>query len=261
MTTMVFGDNCFGTLGAGLTASDTTLTFTSGHGARFPAVPSGSALYCCILNSSNVLEEIIVTLHVAGAESATITRAAGSTTAKAWSAGDRIEARISASQLNQFFQNNNGTPTGYYAVIEDNKASGTPGGAATSGAWRTRDIQTKITDAGTIATLVGTTQFTLQAGIYRIKWSSPANSCDQHQSRLQNITDASTAGTGSSEVSFAVTGESTRSEGICRINIASAKTFEVQHQVATTKLTNGFGVPGSFGTEVYTRVEIWKELG
>lgn len=96
---IVFADNAYGTLGAGLAIGDTTLNFTSGHGARFPAVTAGQSLYCCILNSSNVLEEIIVTAHTAGADTATITRAAGSTTARAWDAGDRIEARFSASAM------------------------------------------------------------------------------------------------------------------------------------------------------------------
>jgi len=42
---------------------------------------------------------VIITAHTLNADTATITRAAGSTTAKAWAVGDRIEARVSSSVL------------------------------------------------------------------------------------------------------------------------------------------------------------------
>jgi microcystin-dependent protein len=94
-----FADNAFGTLASGLLVTDTSLTFTTGHGARFPAIATGQALYCVLLNSTNVLEEIKITAHVDGADTATIVRAAGGTTAKAWSVGDRIESRLSSEML------------------------------------------------------------------------------------------------------------------------------------------------------------------
>lgn len=106
MTTnsLVLGDNCYGTLGSGLTAVGTSLTFTSGHGARFPTVVAGQVLYCCLLNSNNVIEEIQVTAHASGADSATVVRGANSTTAKVWTTGDRIEARLSSEVLRRLQQ-------------------------------------------------------------------------------------------------------------------------------------------------------------
>ncbi len=95
----ILTDNAYGTIASGLAASDTALTFTTGHGARFPVVASPNVLYCCLLNSGNVLEEIKVTAHSSGSDSATIVRGVGGTTAKAWSAGDRIEARLSSAAL------------------------------------------------------------------------------------------------------------------------------------------------------------------
>ena len=99
ISNVVLADNAFGTLGAGLVVGDTTLTFTSGHGARFPAVTGSQNMYLCILNSSNLIEEVIVTAHTAGADTATMTRAAGGTTAKAWNSGDRVEVRMSSACL------------------------------------------------------------------------------------------------------------------------------------------------------------------
>lgn len=98
MSTLL-ADNAYGTLAVGLATGDTALTFTSGHGARFPTVTAPDVLYCCILNTSNILEEVIITAHASGADTATITRAAGSTVAKVWNIGDRIEARLSKTAL------------------------------------------------------------------------------------------------------------------------------------------------------------------
>lgn len=98
---VVLADNAYGTLASGLIASDTALAFTSGHGARFPVVAAGQELFCCILNANNVLEQVKITAHASGSDSATMERGVGGTTAKAWTAGDRIEARITKTCLQE----------------------------------------------------------------------------------------------------------------------------------------------------------------
>lgn len=99
IATTVLADNAYGTIASGLAVGDTTLSFTTGHGARFPVVASPNVMYCCLINSTNILEEIKITAHASGSDSATIVRAMGGTSAKAWSAGDRIEARLSSTVL------------------------------------------------------------------------------------------------------------------------------------------------------------------
>ena len=96
---ILLADNAFGTIASGLTVSDTTLTFTTGHGARFPVVAAGQVLYLTLLNSTNVLEIVKVTAHASGADTATMVRAANGTAAKTWSAGDRVEARWTSEVL------------------------------------------------------------------------------------------------------------------------------------------------------------------
>ena len=123
MATVKFADNAYGTLGGALASTASALSFTSGHGARFPAVSAGECLYVCLLNSNNVLEEIQITTHVAGADTADIVRAVGATTAKAWNAGDRIEARLSSTAINNKFSDQvtlstfTGTFTGVNATV------------------------------------------------------------------------------------------------------------------------------------------------
>lgn len=99
MTAVVLADNAYGTINVALTATDTTMSLTSGHGARFPVVVStgtGAApLYACLVDSGNVVEEIKITSHGTSSDTANMVRGVGGTTPKAWGAGARIETRLS----------------------------------------------------------------------------------------------------------------------------------------------------------------------
>jgi len=100
--TVLFVDNTYGSLSTSLTTTDTTITLTSGHGARFPAVATGQVLYATLLNSANILEQIHITTHTANSDTMDVTRAANGTTAKAWAAGDRIECRVTSEHMTIF---------------------------------------------------------------------------------------------------------------------------------------------------------------
>lgn len=145
-----------------------------------------------------------------------------------------------------------------YAVIQDEKSSGTDGGTFTNGAWRTRTLNTVQTDVDSILSLASN-QFTLQAGSYFIDASAPAYTVREHRAKLFNVTDSTDDLLGTSEHSFNSNSTPSRARG--RITIASAKVFEIQHQCTDTVSTNGFGVAAGFGiAEIYTVVEIWREV-
>lgn len=340
---IVLEDNAFGTLASGLAASDTTLTFTTGHGARFPAVASGQVLYCCLLNANNVLEEVRITAHTANADTATMTRGANGTTAKAWSAGDRIEARLSSEVLRHLQQeaftsttistadagatytgsmgttavgyvsgmiyaftaataNSTTTPTiaidglaaktvirddgtalaagempvngqykydgtnfmlmkpvnvRNYALIREEQVQNTGGGTFTSGAWRTRTLNTEVTDTGADVSL-SSNQMTLAAGTYEIAAYAPATQVGGHQARLYNVTDAAvvilgSSGHGNSAGDYAGNDHSVI---VGRFTIAAGKALEIQHKCVTTCADVGFGYQANISTEIYTVVEL-----
>ena len=73
------------------------------------------------------------------------------------------------------------------AIIADQKSSGTHGGTFTSGAWRTRDLNTEISDPDGIVS-ISSNQFTLAAGTYLIEYSAPGHDTDSHQTSLYDIT-------------------------------------------------------------------------
>ena len=143
------------------------------------------------------------------------------------------------------------------AVISDTKAQATGGGTATSGAWRTRDLNTEDSDVDGIVS-IASNQFTLQAGTYTVEFSAPAVDVNYHQANLENTTDSLTY-KGSTERAWGTSDQSTtRSMGVAVFTIASAKVFEIQHRVYAT-IANGFGLAGVLdGVEVYTIVKILK---
>lgn len=130
--------------------------------------------------------------------------------------------------------------TGSIVILADQKPSGTDGGTFTSAAWRTRDINTEVADPDGLATIAAN-QITLAAGTYRCQISCPCNHTNSHQARLQNITDATTLVTGTSENTGSGDSVNTRSFIIGRFTLAVAKVLEIQHQAQTTRATNGFG--------------------
>ena len=141
-----------------------------------------------------------------------------------------------------------------YAIIVDQKSTGTNGGTFTSGAWRTRDLNTEIADPDGIVS-IASNQFTLGAGSYLIRWACPSYGSGDTQARLYNITDASVGGISMCNY-WPGEGFST---GSTRVVISGSKTFEIQHRCQSTSSTNGYGAAATFGTEQYTIVEIFKE--
>ena len=158
---------------------------------------------------------------------------------------------------------NNGTVSGFglfssYAIIADQKTTGTDGGTFTSGDWRTRDLNTEIADPDGIVS-ISSNQFTLGAGSYLIRWSAPANQVGNHQSRLYDVTGTAEVEVGSNGRVWTSAGQSS-STGSARVSPSSSNTYSIEHECQTTATTNGFGYNfGLSSKEQYTVVEIFKE--
>lgn len=142
-------------------------------------------------------------------------------------------------------------------ILRDEQTSGTHGGTFTSGAWRTRVLNTESRDVDGDCTLASN-QFTLSAGDWFIVARAPANRCERHKAKLRNVTGASDLVIGSSLFSWSsgVQGNSWVS-GV--FTVAASQALEIQHQCSSTRATDGFGNASSFSVaEVYTEVWLWK---
>ena len=141
------------------------------------------------------------------------------------------------------------------AYVRDEKTTTTEGGTFTTGAFRTRTLNTLEGDTSFIS--LSSSQMTLEAGTYSIQWSCPAYNVDRHQSRLYNTTDTATTLSGQGGYTASGNTVSILSTGAGVFTITGSKVLEVQHDCETTKADNGFGLQGGSGeVEVYTTVMI-----
>lgn len=147
-------------------------------------------------------------------------------------------------------------PAPKIAYIEDVKSSGTDGGTFTSGAWRTRDLNTVSGDSEIIE--LSSNQFRFRSkGKYTIRTSAPAFLVDRHQVKLRDVTNSADIKLGTTERSGNGDLTSTRSFLQYTLNVTDTSVlYEIQHQCETTVASVGFGSDGSFGDEIYTTVEI-----
>jgi hypothetical protein len=145
------------------------------------------------------------------------------------------------------------------ATFTDEKASGTDGGTFTSGAWRTRDLNTTVFNNITSCSL-SSNQISLPAGTYMVNAQAPGFDISQGQTRLYNITDSSVTIAGASTYCAAGSSDATAPSLVLgAFTIAGTKTFELQHRAGETQATNGFGVATGFGdNNVYSQITITK---
>ncbi|TIQ25056.1 hypothetical protein [Mesorhizobium sp.] len=181
-----------------------------------------------------------------------------------YATGAKVVARLAKGTAGQTLRMNSGATAPEWvsitgapdAVLEDQKASATEGGTFTSGAWRTRDLNTEVRDPSSLVSIAAN-EFTPTVAGW-VDWSAPASNVGQHKTRLFNVTDATVAGVGSSEQSAGSADTQNRSFG--GAPVVAGKAYRVEHQCTSTVATLGFGRAAGFATtvEVYTRVQFWR---
>jgi hypothetical protein len=98
-----FTNNASTTLASSILVGDTSLTVATGTGGLFPTLAGSQYFYCTLSNvGGSVLEIVKVTAR--STDTFTIVRAQDNTTASAFSAGDKVELRLVAADLNNFPQ-------------------------------------------------------------------------------------------------------------------------------------------------------------
>ena len=142
--------------------------------------------------------------------------------------------------------------------IEDQKSSGTSAGTFTSGADRTRELNTVVTNEITGASLA-TNQITLPAGDYYAEILAPAYRVENHKALLWNITTSTTLLSGQSADAASGANSKTDSCVMGRFTLAGTNVLEARHRSTLSRSSNGLGRATSYGAyELYTIVKIWR---
>lgn len=144
-----------------------------------------------------------------------------------------------------------------YILLRDEKPQNTDSGTFTTGAWRTRDLNTEVVDEGNAASLAAN-QITLQAGTYRCHILVPAWAVRYHQARLYNVTDGAVLALGTSAFVSDGSPDSNHSIIIGYFILAAAKVLEVQHSCTQSYSNQGFGIKANLSTEIFTVAEFWR---
>jgi len=142
--------------------------------------------------------------------------------------------------------------------VRDVKASGSNGGSFAASAWRTRTLNTVVTNTIAGASLASN-QITLASGTYKVSARAPGFQVAKHQTKLVNITDTvdELIGSTSNTSASGTDPVQTDSTVLGILTVSGSKVFELQHRCSSTKNTNGFGPACSFGiNEIYSEVFI-----
>lgn len=143
------------------------------------------------------------------------------------------------------------------AVLADQKASGTAGGSAVTGAIRTRDLNTEVSDPDGIVTL-SSNQFTPVAGTYFIIARAPFYRVDSCAIYL--FSTASQVLIGSTSYSASAGAYAQTDSWVFGTFTANGSTaYYIGAGQQTTRNTDGFGLACADGSdEIYTQVTLIK---
>ena len=147
-----FANNASSTLASGITDSDLSLTVASGTGSEFPTLATGDYFYCTLVASDGTME--IVKVTDVTSDTFTIVRAQESTSASAFSAGVKVENRMTAGSFNDMltaYEASSALPTPVDTEFLGAYSTGT-------GEWESVSAAELRTDLG--GTTVGNAVFT-----------------------------------------------------------------------------------------------------
>lgn len=146
------------------------------------------------------------------------------------------------------------------AILRDEKAANTSGGASTSTTWNARDLNTELSDPDSIVT-ISSNKFIPISGTYIISVQAAAGhntTASTHRLRLFNVTGAASVEEGVDSRGGG-NGERTLATLVCRFTANGTDEYRIDHYTQTGQATSGLGSPTNDGTnEVYMQIELEK---
>lgn len=116
-----FTNNASATLASSITNVATSISVTAGQGALFPSLSGSDYFYATLADSSNNLEIVKVTARATDA--LTVVRAQGGTSARAYTAGDKLELRVVAESLEELVAQSTAATTSVAGIVQLNSAT------------------------------------------------------------------------------------------------------------------------------------------
>jgi hypothetical protein len=146
-----------------------------------------------------------------------------------------------------------------FFIVQETQAANTNGGTFTSGAWRTRDLNTTQINSIPTGASLASSRVTLPAGTYRAQGFAAGYRVDETKSRLYSITASATLLLGSTAradqnnyvyVNCII-------DGVFTIGVSTV--IELQHRCSLTNSVEGLGKASNFGErELYAQMSFEK---
>jgi hypothetical protein len=209
---------------------------TAGSEIRLPEDTDNGSNYVAIKAPDTIASNLTLTLPSADGSSGQVLQTNGSGVLSFVSSGGKFESAL--------------------LHVRDEKSSGVSGGSSSSGSFQKRTLNTTLTNEISGAS-ISSDVITLPAGTYYINARVPFYGDNAYvKVKLRNTSDSTDTLLGSNSYN----GASIINDYwvIGRFTIASSKNFELQYRIGQSTANEGLGHPATYGTEVYSDVQIWK---
>lgn len=239
--TVLLANNAVSKLGTSITATDTTISVTTGDGTKFPALSAGQWFPVVLIKASGVREILRCTAR--SGDILTVTRAQEGTGAQAFSAGDRVELRLTNAALAEFLQNGD-TRLGSAATKNTGTTTGTVPVNGSDASFAGLSASGIITAAGEVKS-TSANSFRIKQGNYGAFWRNDGatlnlmltNSGDQDGSYNAFRPFAVNLATGQAAINGSLTGSASQLGGVAAASYMRKDT--AQTMGASLTMNNG----------------------
>lgn len=145
-----------------------------------------------------------------------------------------------------------------FAVLRDEKSTGTNGGASSAATWNARNLNTEVSDTGSIVSIAAN-QMTPVSGTFVMMANALAREAGQHRLRLFNVTGAASVDEGLNAQNTAAAALATMATLFTVFTANGTDAYRIDHYTTSAKATNGLGTAVGDGTnEVYLEILLIK---
>lgn len=158
--------------------------------------------------------------------------------------------------------NNVGSTGTSFAILTDEKTTGTDGGTSSAATWNARDLNTEQSDPDSIVS-IASDEFTPVSGTYRLFAYAPAGdggAANKHRLRLFNVTGAAVVQEGQSSGTVGTVNIRDVAQLDCEFTANGTDAYRIDHFTQGAQVTNGLGAATSDGSpEIYLVITLEKE--
>lgn len=144
-----------------------------------------------------------------------------------------------------------------YAILRDEKATTTDGGATSATTWNARDVNTEVVDADNIVT-ISSNQFTPIAGDFEIHVIATIYSAQRNRLRLYNVTGTASVKEGESCFAASASNSGTLAHLSAKFTANGTHAYRIDHYTEAANAAGKGASTDDGSNEVYMTIVLRK---